>query len=644
MSSTRSISAASSDTASQPQDVLTASVASTLAALAGSGFGVYVGLRRPGCSFAPTGMVVVGPTGVFLVETRSWSAVTVDDDRVFGDGDDVTNCFGRLADLAYSIEAALADIGLAPGELHPVIVTETGETLDRVVSSVSVLDPTTVVRHIVARGTRLTAAQVAAASSVISEFFPDAVLSGSARFGVDYQLLSSALREGASVPPVAPWMTQLDPALARVVRRSFDGPVCIVGPAGTGKSIVGLHRAAYLARSRDGRVLVATMTRSLPRVLAELMTRLAPDVADRIDFLSVDEVAAMVLRDRGAAQVDVARADHVFGEVWREHGAPGPLREIDADPHYWRDEIRRVIKGRAIAEIEQYLTLERLGRDRDLDDAARRSVWALYAAYENGLRVRGICDAEDRVISADALLRDEPVLTYDAVIVDECQDASTVGLRMLAQLVASERDGLTLLGDRSQSTLAGSYELADAGISTADRIVALPANLRSTREIVALAQRVQPEPRHRELPLERSGGEPVIAAFRTAGTSHDVALVARLAALRELGVVPGQIAVLGIDPFAVLMTISALEQAGVPWVGLEAWDGVASAGVVVGTTHQAKGLDFAQVLLARVSAELLEADDAGCETAACERRRMQRRELYVGITRARDGLWLGTVA
>jgi superfamily I DNA/RNA helicase len=63
--------------------------------------------------------------------------------------------------------------------------------------------------------------------------------------------------------------------------------------------------------------------------------------------------------------------------------------------------------------------------------------------------------------------------------------------------------------------------------------------------------------------------------------------------------------------------------------------------VKVGTIKRAKGLEFKQVLVARANAALLETAWASTDEAAAERRELDRRELYVAMTRARDGVWVG---
>jgi superfamily I DNA/RNA helicase len=90
--------------------------------------------------------------------------------------------------------------------------------------------------------------------------------------------------------------------------------------------------------------------------------------------------------------------------------------------------------------------------------------------------------------------------------------------------------------------------------------------------------------------------------------------------------------------------VKLLGAAGVPLVDLAKYDGRVAAAVKVGTIKRAKGLEFKHVLVAHTPARLVglaavpeDGQDAG------ERVEMERRELYVEMTRARGGLWVGAV-
>src|SRR5690606_40592074 len=108
------------------------------------------------------------------------------------------------------------------------------------------------------------------------------------------------------------------PEQAKVVRRTFNGPSRIRGAAGTGKTVVGLHRAAHLARTRPGKVLVTSYVRTLPDVLSALFVRLAPEVADRVEFLGVHPLAGRILAEREVRYtLDGRKASALWKQIGR---------------------------------------------------------------------------------------------------------------------------------------------------------------------------------------------------------------------------------------------------------------------------------------------------------------------------------------
>jgi hypothetical protein len=181
-----------------------------------------------------------------------------------------------LADLAWKAEGALADIGLAPGEVRAVVVFAGHKGINSSVCSVEIVGEGDLVRHIARRGQRLTAASVEKVLAAAMSYFPlvgapapvavtlpEPIMYPEPAPGLDHLTTESdveaAILEGLLAPPIEERMTFLHPDQAKLVRRSFNGPSRIRGAAGTGKTVVGLHRAAYLARSQaDARVLVAS--------------------------------------------------------------------------------------------------------------------------------------------------------------------------------------------------------------------------------------------------------------------------------------------------------------------------------------------------------------------------------------------------
>ena len=638
------------------------SVAGSLAILSTQGYLFLHDRRWPGArSNAQIDHLLVGPGGVFIIDTKAWKEVVIASGRIFRGDADVTDELSGLVDVGRGAEEALAEIGLAPGEVHVVVVLA-GQSMPAVeIGSVVVVGEKRAALYINARGQRLSDSDVNTVMKAVLDHFP-VLRDGPVHLdltirppvveeAVTAPLLSvedvtEVLLAGALAEPIESWMAFLHPSQAKLVRRAFRGPARIRGAAGTGKTVVGLHRAAHLARQQPKRVLVTSLVKTLPDVLGELMRRLAPQSANQVDFVGVHAFASRLLRDRGIrSRLDPAAADLAFALAWRQVGLTSQLPRIEGE-RYWRDEISKVIKGRGLMSFNQYAGLARTGRQRALTIEQRREVWQLFVGYEQALRAAGVSDFDDVILLAEASLRAHPLDLYGAVIIDEAQDLTCAMARMLHLLVGDAPDGLTIIGDGQQSIYPGGFTLAEAGISITGRGVIMSTNYRNTREIVDFASRtiegdqfpdIEGEVRVRD-ELEdviRSGDVPVIQRFRSR-SEHDRALLDRLTGLTCL---LGDVGILSVTSRGVAEVLRALSDAGIAAVDLADYAGVPVDAVKVGTVKRSKGLEFKAVLLPRVRPEWIDGVDRSDEAQV-----IHRRELYVAMTRARDELWVGVCA
>ncbi|GIG41607.1 nuclease-related domain-containing DEAD/DEAH box helicase [Cellulomonas phragmiteti] len=673
--------------------------AAALAPLAAAGYHLLADRQWPGSRRAQVDMVVVGPAGVFVVDTKAWADVTIAGDRIHRGQDDVTDELMALADLAYRTEGELAEVGLAPGEVHAVAVLAGRTGVDERVGPVQVVGDRDVLRQIARRGARLGPRQVDAVLARCLEWFgqvgdpapvsttlPEPVLPAprgpvlladdapdgsdasaavvpeqrSAPDGPEPLLTDSevhqAMLEGLMAAPVEEWMAFLHPAQARVVRRSYNGPARIRGAAGTGKTVVGLHRAAYLARTRQGKVLVTTYIRTLPDVLRQQLTRLAPDVVDRVEFAGVHETAKRILDERGVThRIDGKQIASAWTAAW---GKVAGGSVIDTDRHeqdYWHEEVSYVIKGRGLTRWEQYADLPRLGRRHRLGPHQRRVVWELYEAYDRELRDRGVHDFADQIALAEAELRREPPTDrYTAVVVDEAQDLTCMMIRMMHAFVGDAPDGLTLVGDGQQTIYPGGFTLAEAGVSVAGRGTVLDVNYRNTREILQFASMLVRDDEFADIegatargdrPAEvpRTGPKPVYVRCASEADRQRRMVLRVHEVVAEVGTNFGDVGVLSLSRRGVEAATEALKKAGVPVVNLEKYDGVPVNRVKVGTVKRAKGLEFKQVLVVDPYASWLTEKVEDLDDVDRERRDFRLRELYVAMTRARDGLWVAAI-
>jgi hypothetical protein len=630
------------------------------------GFHILADRLWPGSRSANVDFVIVGPSGVLIVDAKSWGDVTLVDDRIFQGKADVSDRFQNLRSLADRAQISLAEIGMAPGEIRVVAVFMGKCRLHGTVGGVDLIGEDEALDYILNRGARLRPLEVDAALGRVEELFrPQPVTTNTVELMlqdlvipttyeqavVTVEQIEAALLASAEAAPIEDWMTFLHPDQARLARRSFNGPSRIRGAAGTGKTVVGLHRAAYLARNRPGKVLVTTLVRTLPVVMEQLMARMAPDVADRIEFTGIHAFALDLLRARGVrVHLNAREAERAFEATWTEVGAHGVLGAIDPHKDYWREEIISVIKGRGLTTFEEYARLSRVGRRRRLTTEARHAVWELYAEYDLALRESGIHDFADVILLAEKSLRAHPLEGYSAVIADEAQDLSCSMIRMLHLIVGDRADGLNLIGDGQQTIYPGGYTLAEADVSVAGRGVVMTTNYRNTVEIADFAASVVRGDDFVDIEgadiaadtadVVRHGTRPRVSRFNSRA-GHDRSLVAQVSSLISGGVSGGDIAVLTHTNFVASEVLASLAAAHIPAVSLADYDGRTSSSVKVGTIKRAKGLEFKQVLVARASAQMLETAWSSTDDAESERRELDRRELYVAMTRARDGLWVG---
>lgn len=471
---------------------------------------------------------------------------------------------------------------------------------------------------------------------------PDRVADSSGLFDADD--LTSDHLAAAQQGSFESWMTFLHPHQHAVVTRDYMGPARISGPAGTGKTVVALHRLRYLARRSVGPLLFTTFVRTLPPVHERSFRRLAPELADRVEFTHLHAWIRRLLSERGCGiTVDSRQVNTAFGHAWKAHR--DVLEGIEPTPGYWRTEIDRVIKGRGIDTLADYLRVSRRGRALRLDARQREQVWPLYETYQRHLSDRGVLDHNDLVGVAMRELAERPVdVPFAAVMVDEVQDITLNGLRLLQRMAGDGPNRLLLIGDGQQQVYPGGWRLSDAGIPVQGRGEVLRVNYRNRAEVLDFAKRIDATNHVDDLDgaagvaLRQAESVNAGGTVRTwRGSARDLAS-ALTAAIEDLPVPRGQAALIVFQRRDLDRCANALRRAGIPTLQLEHYEGVPDDKLKVGTVHRAKGLDFQAVLVVQFADSLAPASAAGQET-----RELRERQHLVAATRARDHLWWGVV-
>jgi hypothetical protein len=362
--------------------------------------------------------------------------------------------------------------------------------------------------------------------------------------------------------PIEDWMIYLHPAQVAAVRRPVGGPARVRGPAGTGKTVVALHRAAFVARELarrgdDGPVLVTTFIRSLPVVLGNLFERLAPDVADRVTFDNLHGWASALLNARGLPyNVNPALTDRLFTDALA-CPAGARLQAAGLGPGYLSEEVQCFVKGRDLRRVEDYLALSRTSRGTPLRADQRRDLWEVAGRYRAVCARERVRDFGDLIVEALRAVEARPLAPpYAAIVVDEAQDLTEAGLKLL---LAALRPGgeLLLAGDGQQSIYPGSFSLRSAGLDVRGRSTILTASYRSSRCLLEAALAVMAghsfddleddvADGRRAVTWVRDGEPPLLRGFRDPDAERRfvVADIATRAGAGEVGL--GDVAVAGV--------------------------------------------------------------------------------------------------
>ena len=453
--------------------------------------------------------------------------------------------------------------------------------------------------------------------------------------------------------PLAQWRLFLHPSQQKIVEAKTNGPTRVLGGAGTGKTVVLMHRARHLARrvAEHQKLLVTTYTKNLARELSRNLKALCGDDARRIEVVNLDAWALNFLKRRGIqAQVLSSQTDRKQRMQDAMDLEPGLALPVA----FFLEEWDRVIQANEILEEQAYLKTTRKGRGVRLDREKRQQAWKVFAAYRNDLARSGLLEWPDVLREARLVLeRDSAPAPYAAVLADEAQDFTASALRLIRRLAAPGPDDIFLVGDGHQRIYGQPVASSACGIEVRGRSHRLRLNYRTTDLIarlgIAVVEGIAVD--------DMDGGIDTLQGYTSLrrGLAPENHLLAKEA--DEASVVLEKVRQwldAGRDPTDICIAARTkgmlssryqplLKQAGIRTTILDAAseEDDAPGHVRLATMHRLKGLEFPCVLLASVHAgEMPNQHAIDCEDPSTRREAIahERCLLYVACTRARDEL------
>ncbi len=476
------------------------------------------------------------------------------------------------------------------------------------------------------------------------------------------------------------WRVFLHPEQRDYAFRPRNGSFRLSGGAGTGKTVVLLHRVRHLARTNPGaRIVLTTFNKTLASSLQETLRLLDPGLPEAenlgdpgVYVAGVDAIARRVL----------ARAEsvHSASQAWGDTVASvlGPRSPYVLEPTaaarwdavisshgaelspelrsraFFVAEYATVVVPNKIVSRDDYLRVRRSGRGVPLSRGQRIAVWDVVAAYRASADAAGSTDWDEKAMIAaehlDAIAASGGERLADHVLVDEGQDLAPARLIFLRALVAEGPDDLFLAEDSQQRIYGQKIVLSRYNINVRGRSRRLTLNYRTTAQVLRYAVGVLSG----EEWVDLDADDATVTGYRSARTGPpptEVGATSLVDEYESAGAVVGKWLAQGDAPetLGVLVrtktigdkVVHALSERKVKAKFVQDDAATGTGSVLVMTMHRSKGMEFKRVVLFGVSPDeggwgvghssLPEADRADAELR-------ERSLLYVAATRARDEL------
>ncbi len=455
--------------------------------------------------------------------------------------------------------------------------------------------------------------------------------------------------------PWEKWIVFLHPSQRQIVERTMKRPGAVTGSAGTGKSVVALHRAAWLAKDNaPASILLTTFSRTLAVRLSQGLDVLLGNgspVRGRIRVDHLHKVAADLWTGANRRRLNVIAGKALVGLVEEANAAVGG--GAFSTP-FLRSEWVSIIDPLRVRTWDDYRAAPRARRGKPLGARQKLAAWRVFEKMVELMRVRDQHTWDSVCHEVAARLSDGAARPFRHVIVDESQDFGPAELRLLRALCPAAENDLFLCGDAGQRIYRGRCSWASLGIDIRGRSARLKLNYRTTETIRRFADRLLPgavqggadegEGEKRDSVSLLQGPDPTIVGFASAA-GETAGLAEWLRATVKEGFRPNEIAIFARTEVLVTeIGNGAVSQAGLTAHKLVDDEPPSGEDVFTGTMHRAKGLEFKAVAVVGVSQENVplrvaveSLEDPGDRADQIEQ---ERQLLYVAASRARERLYV----
>ncbi len=461
--------------------------------------------------------------------------------------------------------------------------------------------------------------------------------------------------ERALAFPWDKWTTFLHPAQRQWVERDYSGPARVSGSAGTGKTIVALHRAVFLVRrNSDARVLLTTFSDTLANALRQKLHRLIsnePRLAERLEVHAMNAVG-LRLYEKHFGSPKMLSLDQL--QKWLK-AESAKMEGFKFSAGFVLSEWDDLVDTWQLKSWEQYRDVKRLGRKTRLSEPQRQMLWQVFDGVLRQMQDTGTVTMAGVFSRLADVLSTRPSPVFDHVVVDEAQDISVSQLRFLSAIAGQRPNGLFFAGDLGQRIFQTPFSWKSVGVDVRGRSRNLTVNYRTSHQIRMQADRLLgPEVADVDGNVESrkgtvsvfNGPAPLVKGYKS--DSAEIEAVGDwIKSMIAEGVLPNEMAVFVRSQYQIERAIAACEYAGLAFTVLDERVTTAPSAVSISNMHLAKGLEFRAVAVMACDDEVVplqERIESITDNADLEEvYNTERHLLYVACTRARDHLLVSGV-
>ena len=456
--------------------------------------------------------------------------------------------------------------------------------------------------------------------------------------------------------PLEKWRVFLHPTQRKIVEETFSGPARVLGGAGTGKTVVAMHRARFLAsKLTEGKILFATFTANLASDIRENLRKICtPEEFARIEVVNLDAWVREFLTSANYG-AKVHYEDETLKEIWNEAFKEKPA-DLKLQKAFFKEEWTRVAAVQEAFTLEKYLAAKRSGRGTRLTQNQRKEVWKVFETYQRLTLEQNVRDSNTAMAECREMIENglNPV-KYVHVIVDEGQDFSPNAFRLLRALAGEEHENdLFIVGDSHQRIYRNHAILSACGVSIRGRSCTLRINYRTTEETRKFAFALLRGVKFDDLDEADDAGDrckslmhgnlPKIQTFENADDEFQF-LLNEILNLTEENVALENICLVARTHKLLEEYARRFSESGIPTfeiTGMQS-DDRSTDGLRIATMHRVKGLEFQYVFVAAVNhgtIPLPASIDRTDEQARLETTTSEKCLLYVALTRSQKAVWI----